>query len=204
MRLLAIAAAVVAGAILAVLAAQVLAEKQPRRSGTNSVFPGSVVAELKRGDHLCQAAVVPADTRVIEIPFAREAFPRDMTLQLRDESRKAVVATARPTGVRARATRFVFPRTLDGDVGGNVCLIQGRPVRPRGCSAAGRSRGMSINEAIVAGAISMAYYRPGEERLISMVPEVARRIGRTRGLLGGAWRAVAVVVLLLASVGVAA
>ena len=50
----------------------------------------------------------------------------------------------------------------------------------------------------------MAYYRPGEERLISMVPEVARRVGRTRGLLGGAWRAVAVVVLLLASVGVAA
>ena len=91
------------------LAAAVLAEKQPRRSGTNSVFPGSVVAELKRGQHLCQAAIVPADTRVIEIPFAREAFPRDMTLQLRDESRN-VVATARPTGMRAGATRFVFPR----------------------------------------------------------------------------------------------
>ena len=37
-----------------------------------------------------------------------------MTLQLRDESRKAVVATARPTGARAGATRFVLPRTLDG------------------------------------------------------------------------------------------
>ena len=203
MRLLAIAVVVVAGAILAVLAAQVLAEEQPRRSGTNSVFPGSVVAELKRGQHLCQAATVPADTRVIEIPFAREAFPRDMTLQLRDESRKAVVATARPTGVRAGATRFVFPRTLDGDVGGNVCLIQGRGPTARVLGSSEKT-GMSVNDVIVAGAISMAYYRPGEERLISMVPVMAQRIGRTRGLLGGAWRAVAVVVLLIASIGVAA
>ena len=202
LRLLVVAIAIVAGVLVAVVAARGLAEKQPRRSGTNSVFPGSVVAELKRGQHLCQAATVPADTRVIEIPFAREAFPRDMTLVLRNESRK-VVATARPTEVRARATRFVVPRTIDADVGGDVCLLQGKGPTAR-VLGSNEKPGMTVNEVIVAGAISMAYYRPGRERLISMVPVIAQRIGRTRGLLGGAWRAVAVVVLLVASVGLAA
>jgi Predicted membrane protein (DUF2142) len=199
---LVLALVVVAGLAMAAVAARGLAEKQPRRSGTNSVFPGSVVAELKRGQHLCQAAIVAADTRVIEIPFAREAFPRDMTLIVRDESRK-VVATARPKTVRARATRFVFPRTIDHDVGGSVCLIQGRGPTARVLGDS-EKKGMTVNDLIVAGGISMAYYRPGEERLISMVPVVAQRIGRTRGLLGGTWRAVTVVLLLVASVGLAA
>jgi hypothetical protein len=48
----------------------------------------------------------------------------------------------------------------------------------------------------------MAYYRPGRERLISMVPIIAQRIGRTRGLLHGSWRAITVVVLLMASVAI--
>ena len=60
---------------------------------------------------------------------------------------------------------------------------------------------MTVNDLIVAGGISMAYYRPGEERLISMVPVIAQRIGRTRGMLGGTWRAVTVVLLLVGSVG---
>jgi hypothetical protein len=201
-RRLAIAVAVIAGAVMAALAVQALAENQPRRSGTNSVFPGSVVAELKRGQHLCQAAIVPRGTRVIEVPLAREAFPRDMTLELRDESQR-VIAKARPTTVRARATRFVFPRTLSGDVGGFVCLIQGRGPTAR-ILGSSEKPGMTVNGLIVAGAISMAYYRPGRERLISMVPVVAQRIGRTRGQLGGAWRAAAVVLLLVASVGLAA
>ena len=50
----------------------------------------------------------------------------------------------------------------------------------------------------------MAYYRPGEERLISILPEVARRIGRTRGHLGGAWRGVAILVLFGGAVGLSA
>ena len=191
-----------AGVPAVAVTARALAEKQPRRSGTNSVFPGSVVAELKApGEHLCQAAVVPADTRVIEIPFADGAFIRDMTLALKDESGK-VVATARPKTVRSRATRFFFPRTIDHDVGGDVCLTQGAdpPARFLGST---EKPGMSINDLIVSGAISMAYYRPGRERLISMAPVIAQRIGRTRGRLGGAWRAVAVIVGLVASVALA-
>ena len=202
MRVLAVAAAVVAGALLAALAVQGLADEQPRRSGTNSIYPGSVVAELKRGQHLCQAAVVPADTRVIEIPLAREAFARDMTLELRDESRR-VIATARSTGIRARANRFVLPRTLDGDVAGSVCLVQARGPNAR-VLGSNEKRGLTVNGLIVSGGISMAYYRPGRERLISMVPVVAQRIGRTRGHLGGAWRPVVVVLLLAASIALAA
>lgn len=202
MRLLAVAVAVVAGVLFAGLAARGLAEKQPRRSGTNSVFPSSVVAELQRGQHLCQKTIVPADTRVIEIPFAREAFPRAMTLVVRDESKK-IVATARPTEVRARATRFAFPRTIDHDVGGDVCLVQGRGPAARFLGDKEKP-GLTVNELIVSGAISMAYYRAGRERLISMVPVIAQRIGRTRGRLDGSWRAITVVVLLVASIALAA
>ena len=97
----------------------------------------------------------------------------------------------------------MFPRTIDHDVGGSVCLIQGRGPTARVLGDP-EKKGMTVNDLIVAGGISMAYYRPGEERLISMVPVVAQRIGRTRGMLGGTWRAVTVVLLLVASVGLAA
>src|SRR4051794_26654463 len=201
-RLLVVALVAVAGLLLLAAAARALAEKQPRRSGTNSVFPSSVVTELTQGQHLCQASIVPADTRVIEIPFARQAFARDLTLIVRDASGKTV-ATARPTGVRARATRFAFPRTIDHDVGGDICLIQGRGPAARFLGDPEKT-GMEVNDLIVSGAISMAYYRPGRERLISMVPVIAQRIGRTRGRLDGSWRAITVVLLLLASVATAA
>ena len=84
-----------------------------------------------------------------------------------------------------------------------MCLIQGRGPTARVLGDSEKT-GMSVNDVIVAGAIAMAYYRPGEERLISMVPgdraahRAHARAARRRVA------AVAVVVLLIASVGVAA
>ena len=39
-----------------------LGKQNPRRSGTNSIFPSEVVAVLARGHELCQDARVPAGT----------------------------------------------------------------------------------------------------------------------------------------------
>jgi hypothetical protein len=197
-----IVVAVIAIALLALLVVPILAENQPRRSGTNSVFPGSPVAKLASGDFLCQAATVPRDTGAIEIPLEGGARAAGMRLELREAGKPGAVATAQAGAVRARATRFTLPRPLAADVIGTVCLRQGRGPTATLLGST-EKRGLEVNARIVPGAISMAYYRPGRERLISILPEVARRIGRTRGQLGGAWRGIAVIVLFGASVTLA-
>ena len=105
--------------------------------------------------------------------------------------------------LRARATRYTLSRSLPADVDAQVCL---RQLRGRGDAILGsrEKTGLELNGGIVGGAISMAYYRPGEERLISLLPEIARRIGRTRGHLGGAWRGAAILVLFGGAVGLSA
>src|SRR6201999_3703652 len=58
--------------------------------------------------------------------------------------------------------------------------------------------GLSVDNAAVAGAISARIVRPGEETTIAMVPVVAARIGRVRGMLQSPVRAVLIVLLVLA------
>ena len=101
---------------------------------------------------------------------------------------------------RATRSRVTLPR----DVLAQVCLRQLRGTRRRVLGSKRQDAGSSSTAGSSRGAISMAYYRPGEERLISMLPEIARRIGRTRGHLGGAWRGVAVLVLFGGAVGLSA
>jgi Predicted membrane protein (DUF2142) len=199
---LAIAALVaLAGTVLvAVLAYQTLSEKQPRRSGTNSVFPSAPVANLERGQTLCQAVTVPRGTGAIEIPFEGAARAAAVRLTVRDQTTNQVVARADAGPVRARWTRFTLPQALPRDVLGQVCLRQGRGERHAVMGSIDK-RGLELDGQIVNGGITIAYYRPGEERLVSMLPEIARRIGRTRGQLGGAWRGSAIVVLFGVAVG---
>ena len=202
-----LAVAVVVGlaatALLGVLVVQGLTEIQPRRSGTNSVFPSAPVAALARGQTLCQIATVPRGTGAIEIPFENGARAAGTRMEVRVQATKQLVARADAGPVRARATRFTLSRPLPADVDARVCLRQaagrGKPVL-----GSADKTGLELDGRIVGGAISMAYYRPGRERLISLLPEVARRIGRTRGQLGGAWRAVAVIGLVGAAVGLSA
>ena len=186
--------------LLAVLVVPTLADKQPRRSGTNSAFPSGVIAKIAPNQTLCQAAIVPRDTRSIEIPFQDGVRATGLQLALRDEVTKRVIARADAGPVRARATRFTLPSTLKADVLGSVCLHQ-NPGHTALVLGAGDKRGLELDGRIVPGAITMAYYRPGRERLISLLPEIARRIGRTRGHLGGAWRGVAVLGLFGLAVG---
>jgi hypothetical protein len=197
------AVTVVATAFLGVFVVNVLAEKQPRRSGTDSVFPSAPVAQLKRGQTLCQYATVPSTTGAIEIPFANAARAAGTRLELRDTTTTQVVARADAGPVRARATRFTLSRPLADDLIGQVCLVQERGSGPPVLGSADKT-GLELNKTIVSGAISMAYYRPGRERLISILPEVGRRIGRTRGRVGGGWRAIAIVALFGVAVGLSA
>ena len=99
-------------------------DKQPRRSGTNSAFPTGVIAKIAPNQTLCQAAIVPQDTRAIEIPFQNGARATGVSLELTGGATERVVARAPAGRVRARATRFTLPSTLQHDVLGQVCLHQ--------------------------------------------------------------------------------
>jgi len=121
--------ALAATVLLGVLVVQGLAEKQPRRSGTNSAFPSEPVARLARGQTLCQIAIVPRGTGAIEIPFEGAARAVGTRLEVRDRSTKRVVARAGAGPVRARATRYTLSRPLPRDVDAQVCV---RQLRGRG------------------------------------------------------------------------
>ena len=100
--------------------------------------------------------------------------------------------------------RFRLDRTLARDIAG-----AGLPARRRRAARAAARRpledsGLTVDGEPAQGGLTLVYYRAGEERLIAMLPTVAQRIGRIRGRLGGAWRAIAVIVLLIASAGLAA
>ena len=105
----AVAAAAIVIALVAIAAVRFLGEENPRRSGTNSIFPSEVVAELAPGQELCQAARVPAGTRAIEMPL-RDGVPGD-GLRLRvlaAGGRRSGAASARGPCARA-SVRFELP-----------------------------------------------------------------------------------------------
>jgi len=198
----AVAAAVILIAFVTIGAVRFLGEDNPRRSGTNSIFPSEVVATLEPGDELCQAARVPAGTRAIEIPL-RDGVPGPgLRLRVLAAGGREVGA-ASAGGVRARSVRFELRRTLAGDAVGQVCVRQGPG---GGASVIGSlaQTGLQLDGKPAQGAISMSYYRPGSESLLGLAPVIAQRIGLTRGHTGGAWRGVAVVLLFVAGVGLAA
>ena len=180
--------------------APTLFDKQPRRSGTNSAFPTGVIAKIAPNQTLCQAAIVPQDTRAIEIPFQNGARATGVSLELKGGATERVVARA-PAAGSARGPRASRCRARCS----TTCSARYACTRRRGHTAlvlgASDKRGLELDGKIAPGAISMAYYRPGSERLISMLPVIAQRIGRTRGHLGGAWRGVAVLVLFGVGVG---
>ena len=156
---------------------------------------------LEPGQGLCQDTRVPAGTRAVEVPL-RDAAPGD-GLRLRVLERRG--------GGRGRHARrpargggaLRAAGDAAADVAGQVCLDQGD-----GASSAFLGSleqcGLTQGGKPTPGGVSLAYYRPGEESLLAMAPEVARRIGFTRGHLGGAWRAVAIVILFAAGVALSA
>ena len=112
-------------AALAVWAVSVLGESQPRRSGTNAVFPSAPVVTVKAGERACQSARVPASTGALEIPVGDRVLARGLSLSVLDGGGR-VVARAGAPALRARSNRFELARPLARDVDGRVCLAQGR------------------------------------------------------------------------------
>ena len=197
------AVALVALLVLAVLAfgaVRVLGESQARRSGTNSVSPVAAVAKLGPSDRFCQSARVPAGTGAIEAPLADGTAGSGLKLSLADRGGLEYASDVAPRRRVSGWARFELASPPRSDVEGEVCF-EGEPATLRGDLA---KSGLERNGATVPGAVTLAYFRPGSERLVSIVPEIARRIGRTRGHLGGAWRAPAILVLFAAAVALSA
>jgi hypothetical protein len=198
----AVAVAAIVVVLLAVTVVRFLGEDNPRRSGTNSIFPSEVVATLAPGHELCQDARVPAGTRAIELPL-RDGVPGPgLGLRILAPAGR-VVGEASAGGVRARAVRFELPRTLAEDAVGRVCVKQG----PGGSAAflgSLEQPGLRLDGRPAKGAISMSYYRPGSESLLALAPVIAQRIGLTRGHFGGAWRGIAILLCFAAGLGIAA
>ena len=109
-----------------------------------------VVASSSAARRSARPRSCPRDTAAIEIPFAGEALPRGMTLEVRDQSKRVVATAPTRAGVRARATRFALPAHARRRRRRQVCL---RPAaRPGGAVLGSREKtGHELNGLIVAG-----------------------------------------------------
>ena len=198
----AVAVGLIAIVLGAIAAAGFLGEDNPRRSGTNSIFPSEVVATLEPGHELCQSARVPAGTRAVEIPLCDGVAGRGLRLRILVHGTQ-VVGEASAGGVRARAVRFELPRTLADDAPGRVCVQQG-PGASASFLGSLEKPGLTLDGRPAKGAVTMSYYRPGSESLLGLAPVIAQRIGLTRGHSGGGWRGIAILLCFAAGISLAA
>ena len=197
----AVAAAAIVVALVALAAVRFLGEDNPRRSGTDSIFPSEVVATLAPGHELCQDARVPAGTRAIEMPVRDGVAGDGLRMRILVQGGR-VAGEGSATGCGAGGALRARPH------------VAGRRVRPRLCGqgpGGGAAflgslahSGLRLDGREAKGAASMSYYRPGSESLIGLAPVIAQRIGLTRGHTGGAWRGIAILLCFAAGMGLAA
>ena len=190
-------------AAIAFVAVRVLGESQPRLSGTNAAFPSEPVTWLAPGHQACQLASSSGRNAERSRSITNERVRgRGLTLSVLDGGGRTV-ATAGAPSMRAGNNRFELASPSQVRRPGRVCLANARGGVPVLLIGSLARTGLGIDHNSIPGAISITFLRPGRERLISMVPVVAERIGRVRGHLGGPGRAVVIALCFLLGAGLA-
>jgi 4-amino-4-deoxy-L-arabinose transferase-like glycosyltransferase len=197
------ALAVAAVVVIGLVAYALFGTAEPRVAGITYVFPQAVITTVKPAGEVCQAARVPAGTGAVELlsPTPSKA----VSVRLRPRAAGGVAAATRSAAVRpgvGGATLVTLDKTLRRDEEADVCVrTSGGPLPLYGDLS---NNGMSIDGRPVKGSLCLTFYREGKETAFDMIPVVAARIGRLRGVFGGSWRAAVSAVLLLGALVLAA
>jgi hypothetical protein len=200
------AVAVVLLALFAALAAT-LARSETRDAGHNSIRPISAVAQLERGDSVCQQSeIVPADTSAIEVVVGTMGAPgpplrADVTLESGGRLGPGRVAGGYGDGKIA----IPIPRLPYTAPGSKVCFTNEGRMTVQLIGVETPSGGTVLNGEPKAALLTLAYRRAGEESMFALLPTIAHRLGIAKTTLAGSWTmwALAGIVLLASALALA-
>jgi hypothetical protein len=200
-----------AGALTVVLVVLVLAlsDQDVHLAGTNNVFARFPVAELQRGDELCeQFETVPGDAAVVRLSVAPDSVAPRGALSVRVLDGERVVSQGRRLrgweGESVEVPIVTVARTITG---AQVCVTNHgeAPLTLRGYGILPERLGFTVRGEQTGKQIRLTYLRAEPETWWSMAGVVAHRFGLGRGELFGGWIAFAwlggLVTMSLAVVG---
>jgi hypothetical protein len=177
--------------LVAVVLVLALSDRDVHLAGTNNVFDRFPVADLQRGDELCeQFETVPADAAVVRLSVAPDAATVRGPVSIRVLAGERVVSRGRRAGgwdgesvdVPIETVR----RTIDE---GQVCVTNGgrTALTLRGYGVEPDRLGFTLRGEQTDKQIRLTYLRPEPESWWSMAGVVAHRFGLGRGELFGGW-----------------
>ena len=182
------AVAVVLLALLAALAAT-LARSETRYAGFNSIRPVQSVAQLERGDSVCQQSeLMPADTSAVEVVVgtmgaAGPPLRVDVTLESGERHGRGRVAGGYGDG-RLAIPIPTLPYTAPGT---KVCVTNEGRMAVQLIGVETPSGGTELNGKPQAALLTLAYRRAGEESTFALLPTIAHRFGVAKTTLAGSW-----------------
>jgi hypothetical protein len=193
-------------AIVVILVA-VLLQRDQRRSGTDLTPNGAFVAALGAGQQTCQnQELLPADTSAVRMtigsygrpgPPVKVAFtgPRGQTLS----------AGTLPAGWREGVVQIPVSHVSKATDGVQVCLRDGghEPIAIAG-AVPDPGYQMQVGSKTVEGRLRYDYMRPGRESWLELIPTIVHRSTLAKSGLVRHWAWVGALLLMLASIGLAA
>jgi hypothetical protein len=189
--LVALATAVVLGALLLAAILATLAHETVPRTGTNGTNYESSLSVVQAGTRVCQREeLLPADTAAVRLIVPAQLSPGP---RLRIELRRRGRLLARTSGVADARHRFVvapIPRTTRDVEGVTLCYTVGANAGLVAVAAGESPPGtgtLTIEGVSKESAIPIEYLRGGPESWWSQLPTIVRRIAIGKGDWGGAW-----------------
>lgn len=190
---------------LAVAALAVLLHGAPRRAGTNLTSDVGLAIHLPAGQGLCEPGeLVPEDTGALQLDASAGGRPGP-PLKVTISGPRGVLTTGRlAAGWLPGAIRIPLRPVRHTVAGATVCLSSpGSTAVDFGGSV---PAGFAIDLAgkPLLGRLRIDYMRPGSETWLQFAPTLVRHFSLAKSDLLRRWEWVAVLILMLAAVGVAA
>jgi hypothetical protein len=186
-----------AGGLTVVLVVLVLAlsDEDIHLAGTNNVFDRFPVAELQRGDELCeQFETVPGDAATVRLSVAPDSASPGGPLLVRVLDGGRVVSHGkRPGGWEGESVEVPIVTVARTITGAQVCVTNRgeAPLTLRGYGVEPDRLGFTLRGEQTDKQIRLTYLRPEPESWWSMAGVAAHRSGLGRGELFGGWIAFA-------------
>ena len=180
-------------------------QRQPRLNGTDGIFPSADIVTIEPGDTACEAVRVPAGTGALEVPISGDPGEGGLQARLvRTTPVRETVVTSNRDVRRGGWARFEFDRPTPNAPNTIACIdnLDAEPqVLLRGNQL---SSGLTLNGREQPGGMTIQFVRPGRETLFATVPLIIERIGLIRELIGGWPRAVLILLVSFAGIGLSA
>jgi hypothetical protein len=176
-------------AALLVITCVRLQQKDSRVSGTNSFAARDGTVTLAPGQRLCEAGeIVPADTAAVELSVGTGDAPgAPLAVTLRDGDERVLARGRAPGGYHNGLVAIPIPVQRTTRTGVEVCVERTGPGTALLYGLANATGKLTLNGKARAGALRLAYKRPGRESWLALSPTIAHRFAQAKTRIAGPW-----------------